>query len=72
MTETEIVKAINHLKTAITPDAVGGNDATGGWVTSHTEAVMGVTAALCRIADAIQGLSEVVRESQFSSDNSLY
>ena len=39
---------------AITPqDAIAGEDAAGGRVGSLTEAIMGVTAGLVRIADAI-------------------
>lgn len=40
---------------AITPqDAIAGEDAAGGRVGSLTEAVMGVTAGLVRIANAIE------------------
>lgn len=38
------------------------NDDTGGVVGSLTEAVMGVTSGLCKIADAINNLAEAVRE----------
>lgn len=43
-------------------DASPGKDATGGHVASLTEAVMGVTAGLCRIASAIESLADAVRE----------
>lgn len=62
----DVVRALGYLDRAITPrgsDSVlisGGNDATGGYVTSLTEAVMGITAGLCKIADAIDGLSAAV------------
>ena len=46
------------LATAITPlDAISGTDATGGHVRSLTEAIMGMTAALVQIADAIRMVS---------------
>lgn len=55
--------ALRMVAHAITPrDAAPGHDATGGNVASLTEAVMGVTAGLCRIADAIEQLAEAVRE----------
>ena len=48
---------------AICPqDAMAGHDETGGRVESLTEAVMGMTAGLCRIAEAIAGLADAVRE----------
>jgi hypothetical protein len=61
-----ITSAIGDLDRAITPRGgadgfcPGGNDATGGYVTSLTEGVMGVTAGLCKIAEAIEKLSEAV------------
>lgn len=58
----EVAQAIKSLKEAITPTAVGGKDATGGHVESLTEAVMGITAGLCRVADAINNLADAVRE----------
>ena len=48
---------------AICPqDAMAGKDAAGGHVGSLTEAVMGMTAGLVRIAEAIDGLADAVRE----------
>ncbi len=42
------------IASAITPqDVIAGEDAAGGRVASLTEAIMGVTAGLVRIADAI-------------------
>lgn len=46
---------------AITPNAGGSQDATGGYVSSLTEATMGVTAALVRIAESISELASAVR-----------
>jgi hypothetical protein len=45
-------------------DAISGEDATGGKVGSLTEAVMGVTAALVQIAEAIEGLANATLESK--------
>ena len=51
------------LTRAITPlSALAGTDAAGGRVESLTEAVMGVTAGLVRIAEAISDLAASVRE----------
>jgi len=53
----------SRIANAITPrDAAAGKDATGGTIASLTEAVMGVTAGMVRIADAIGDLAEAVRE----------
>lgn len=46
---------------AIYPSGVvAGTDAAGGHVRSLTEAVMGMTAGLCRIAEAIESLASAV------------
>ena len=47
---------------SITACAAEGTDATGGKVMSLTESVMGVTAGLCRIADAIGDLAEAIKK----------
>lgn len=56
-----------NLADAVTPFAAPGRDATGGTVTSLTEAVMGVTAGLVQIADSINNLAEAVRECRAGS-----
>lgn len=61
-----VAGAIEHgfssLADAITPvESLGGRDAAGGHVASLTEAVMGVTAGLVRIAEAIESLASAVR-----------
>lgn len=56
----EVVGAIRHAADAITPVAVPGTDASGGCVSSLTEAVMGITAGLHAIAAALTGLPEAV------------
>jgi hypothetical protein len=55
----------NRIANAITPvGAAPGHDPTGGTVNSLTEAVMGVTAGLVRVAEAIEILAEAVKESK--------
>jgi hypothetical protein len=44
--------------------AAPGTDATGGRVACLTEAVMGLTAAMCKIADAIDSVADAMRESR--------
>ena len=66
--ETNVVDVLDRLSwrvgsvaRAITPsESVAGQDATGGHVASLTEAVMGLTAGLCRIAESIQSLADAV------------
>lgn len=57
-----LTRAVRSVSGAIIPsDFVPATDAAGGLVESHAEAVMGVTAALVRVAHAIDRLAEVVR-----------
>ena len=50
---------------AITPgSSLSSEDAAGVHVSSLTEATMGITAALCRIAASISELAEAVRDSR--------
>ena len=49
-----------RIAEAITPPDEVAEDETGGNVGSLTEAVMGVTAGLCQIANAIERLAEAV------------
>ena len=53
--------AAARIARSITADAAPNADATGGCVASLTEAVMGMTAALVQIADAISEIAEVQR-----------
>jgi phage-related protein len=54
---------VKQIAAAITPqDAEPGKDATGGTVASLTEAIMGVTGGLVKIADSIQALAEAVTQ----------
>lgn len=51
------------IANAITPTKLNGSsDAGDTFVESLTEAVMGQTRGLCRIADAIHDLAEAIRE----------
>jgi len=60
-----IASGIGRLSHAVTPsNAMPGHDETGGTVASLTEAVMGATAGLCRIATAIESLAEAVRDNE--------
>lgn len=58
-----ISTGLKRIAHAISADAAPGHDETGGTVSSLTEAVMGVTAGLCRVAEAIGDLAEAVRET---------
>lgn len=58
-----LAEQVRKISRAIIPgDAAPNRDATGGSVDSLTEAVMGVTAGLVQIADAINNLAAAVRE----------
>jgi hypothetical protein len=58
----ELVHAGRQIARAITSDASGGRDASGGHVECLTEAVMGITAGLHAIAAALEDLASAVRE----------
>ena len=63
--ETELIIAIERIANAITPWSVHPvEDAYGGHVASLTEAIMGVTGGLCRIADSISELADAVKEAR--------
>jgi len=56
--------SLGRLAGAITPtDALPDDDVMGGKVSSLTEAVMGRSAGLVRIAEAIDGLADAVRDT---------
>lgn len=58
----DLAMKTNRIAKAITPqDASAGYDATGGTITSLTEAVMGMTGGLVQIASAIQSLAESIQ-----------
>jgi hypothetical protein len=57
----ELTRSVNRVAKSIADfNAAPGHDETGGTVDSLTEAVMGITAGLCRIADAIESLAQAV------------
>jgi hypothetical protein len=53
---------IRQLARAVAAEAAPGTDETGGHVECLVEAVMGMTAGLCKIAEAIGELAEAVRD----------
>jgi len=56
-----IENSIHTLANSITPSNVlAGHDAVGGTVCSLTEAVMGITGGLCRIAEAINNFADII------------
>lgn len=57
----DLAGAARKIGNAITPTVAGGNDATGGHVESLTEAVMGITSGLVRVAESISDLADAVR-----------
>lgn len=61
----EVLERVGYrIASAVKPlGAAPGHDATGGAVDSLTEAVMGVTAGLVRVADAMGNIAEAIRES---------
>lgn len=67
----ELIYAVKRIAEAITPIAVPGTDASGGTVDSLTEAVMGMTSGLVRIADAIEGIaiSEAIENVAYAIEN---
>lgn len=64
-----LVDAVKELSDALSPrGAFAAVDSTGGGVHSVTEAIMGITSGLVRVADSIADLAEAVRESKEVSD----
>lgn len=69
LNSANVVDVLAHLAQATAcvarsitpPDAIGNEDACGGHVESLTEAVMGMTGGLARIADSISELADAVR-----------
>lgn len=58
-----VADAIRTLANALTPTgAVAGHDASGGYVRSVTEAVMGITSGLYAIASSIERLGDAVQD----------
>ena len=63
MTDMELVShQINRVAQAITADVPGNTDAAGGRVESLTEAVMGLTAGMVKIAEAIERVADAMED----------
>jgi len=61
ITEEKLADSISKLAEAIIPSGtLPGRDACGGTVASLSEAIMGITAGLNEIANAIYVLGEVI------------
>lgn len=58
----DLSRQARNIALAITPNAAPGQDANGGTVASLTEAVMGITGGLDKIATAIADLASAIRE----------
>ena len=59
-----IGSGLRTIANSVTPlSAMPGEDASGTYVSSLTEAVCGVTAGIMAIANAISELAEAVREA---------
>lgn len=63
--QKDLAEAVLSLANSVVPLGISaGKDATGGTVHSLTEAVMGITAGLCRIADAIDRLADEIAKAE--------
>lgn len=60
----DLAYAATSIASSITPSVLPGTDATGGTVASLTEAVMGITAGLVQVAEAIDRLAEAVHRME--------
>lgn len=54
--------ASRRIADAIAPIAVPGTDASGGSVSSLTEAAMGITAGLHAVAESLDGIAAAIRD----------
>jgi hypothetical protein len=57
-----LYQGMRSIANSITPPVAGNVDATGGYVSSLTEAVMGHTRAVVRVAEALESIAEALRE----------
>lgn len=63
--ESEVASAIRLLAGAVTPPgAAGATDASGGYVGSATEALMGMTSALQDVATALHEIADAIRDRE--------
>ena len=56
----EVAIALRLVARSIKADVAPGNDAIGGTVDSLTEAGMGITAGLVRVADALDSIAQAL------------
>lgn len=59
----ELGRTLQHIADAVTAPGIPGRDEAGGTVASLTEAVMGMTAGLCRIAEALEHIATAIEEN---------
>jgi len=60
----ELTHAVQSVAESVTHQASGaGRDVNGGSVSSLTEAVMGISFGLARMADALESIAAAIRES---------
>ena len=60
-----LYQGLRNIANSITPmSAAGSMDATGGYVSSLTEAVMGHTKAVVRVAEALESIADALRERE--------
>ena len=59
-----LYQGMRSIANSVTPMTASGSiDASGGFVTSLTEAVMGNTRAVVRVAEALEQIAEAIREN---------
>ena len=57
-----VSRSVRGVALAIFPDALPAADPTGGHVASLSEAVMGITNGLVRVADALQQIAQAIND----------
>jgi hypothetical protein len=60
----DVSRSAKEIALAITPAADPANDAAGGRVGSLTEAVMGLTCGLIKIAEGLESIADAIRDSK--------
>lgn len=58
----DLSRSVYRVAESITPNVAGNRDKTDNYVSSLTEAIIGMTAGLCKIADSINNLADVVAD----------
>ena len=67
-TTDTIGDALYSVSKAITACSAPGQDETGGYVASLTESVMGVTAGLCKIAEAMEHVASAIEDQELQRE----